>query len=414
MKKALLLSVVASTMIMAGGDIAPVEPVAEPAPAPVAETSGWDFGGKGVVYYQTDDLNGISSRGVTAAKSATLFSQGASAADAGIQLRATNKDMLAGIGAGVELSGLATLGLEDKVVSDVMQAAGSAAGSLNDQIHGGWVSQAYLTYGLADTSLKIGRQTLPKSLSPFAYSEDWNVMHNTFDAALVVNSSLPDTTLVGAWVRAFNKNGMHADMSTFAKPNGNRGIWMLTAQNKSISNLTLTGSYYYASKMLPGSKNFTILWGDAAYNAGAFSIAVQGGSIDDNANKPSAFGAKVSGSIMGVNAMAAYSKTKNGTVSNVGGATSALYTETASNQVGVRNDEAKYVIGANMGALGGTIIAAYAYTSNNTKTAKDNELNLVYTTTVADSVNLTAAYVYLNGDTFNKNNLIRVVGSYKF
>ena len=37
MKKTLLLSVVASTMIMAGGDIAPVEPVVE-APAVV---SGW-------------------------------------------------------------------------------------------------------------------------------------------------------------------------------------------------------------------------------------------------------------------------------------------------------------------------------------------------------------------------------------
>ncbi|MDQ1325057.1 MAG: hypothetical protein QG564_181, partial [Campylobacterota bacterium] len=34
MKKTLLLSVVASTMIMAGGDIAPVEPAVEtPAPA---------------------------------------------------------------------------------------------------------------------------------------------------------------------------------------------------------------------------------------------------------------------------------------------------------------------------------------------------------------------------------------------
>ena len=412
MKKALLLSVVASTMIMAGGDIAPVEPVVE-TPAPV-EASGWDFGGKGVVYYQTDDLNGISSRGVTAPKDTGLFSQGASAADAGIQLSATNKDWFAGIGAGVELSGLATLGLENNVVSDVLQAAGSAKGSLNDQIHGGWVSQAYLTYGLTNTSLKIGRQTLPKSLSPFAYSEDWNVFHNTFDSALLVNSSLPDTTLVGAWVRAFNKNGMHADMTTFNKPNGDRGIWMLTAQNKSISNLTLTGSVYYASKMLAGSNNLTILWGDAAYDAGSFGVAVQGGSINDNAKKPSAFGAKLSGSIMGLNAMVAYSKTSNGTMFNVGGSTSALYTETAANQVGVRNDEAKYLIGANMDALGGTIIGAYAYTSNNTKTAKDNEFNLVYTTTLADSVNLTAAYVYLNGDTFNKNNLVRLVASYKF
>ncbi len=52
MKKTLLLSVVASTMIMAGGDIAPVEPVVE---APVVEASGWNFQGQAVVYYQTRD-----------------------------------------------------------------------------------------------------------------------------------------------------------------------------------------------------------------------------------------------------------------------------------------------------------------------------------------------------------------------
>ena len=41
MKRIVILSVVASTMIMAGGDIAPVEPVVE-APAPVA-ASGYTF-----------------------------------------------------------------------------------------------------------------------------------------------------------------------------------------------------------------------------------------------------------------------------------------------------------------------------------------------------------------------------------
>ena len=59
MKKTLLLSVVASTMIMAGGSIAPVEPVVE-APV-VAEASGWDFSGQAVVYYQTSDKFGMGS-----------------------------------------------------------------------------------------------------------------------------------------------------------------------------------------------------------------------------------------------------------------------------------------------------------------------------------------------------------------
>ena len=401
MKKTLLLSVVASTMIMAGGDIAPVEPVVE-TPV-VAEASGWDFGGKGVVYYQTDDLL-VSGD----ASDDGLFSQGASAANAGIQLSATNKDLFSGIGAGVELSGLATLGLENDVVSNVMQTT-------NGSLHGGWISQSYLTMGAKDTSLKVGRQTLPKSLSPFAYSENWNVFHNTFDSALLVNSSLPNTTLVAAWVYEFNTNGMHADMAQFNKPNGDRGIWMLTAQNKSISNLTLTGSVYFGSNM-GATDDVVILWGDAAYDAGSFGVAIQGGNIDHGSSAPdtSAFGAKLTGSIMGLNAMAAYSTTSDGTLFNVGGSTTALYTETAANQVGVRNDEDKIVVGASMDALGGNIAGVYAYTDNNIADATDNEFNLVYSTTLTDSINLTAAYVYLDGDSFDTNNLVRVVGSYKF
>ena len=52
--------------------------------------------------------------------------------------------------------------------------------------------------------LKLVVNTLPKSLSPFAFSEGWNVFKNTFEAALVVNTDLPDTTLVYAYVTRSN------------------------------------------------------------------------------------------------------------------------------------------------------------------------------------------------------------------
>jgi len=234
MKKTLLLSVVASTMIMAGGTIAPVEPVVE-TPAPVAEASGWDFSGQAVVYYQTSDAFGNGD----------LFEQATSIADAGLKLGAVNKDLFGGIGAGVEVNGLTTLGLEHSVVSNVMEAFGS-------KIKGGWISQAYLTYAAGNTSFKVGRQELPKSLSPFAFSEGWNVFKNSFDAAVVVNTDLPSTTLVGAWVHAANSTAPFAredastDISQFGKLNENDGVYMLTAQNKAIDGLTLTGTYYLA------------------------------------------------------------------------------------------------------------------------------------------------------------------------
>ncbi|MDM5271478.1 hypothetical protein PGH07_04745 [Sulfurovum sp. zt1-1] len=407
MKKALLLSVVASSMILAGGDIAPVEPAVE---AP-AEVSSWEFSGTGVVYYQTTDTFGETS----------LFDQESSAADAGIQLRATNSDVVAGIGAGFEVSGLSTLNLENWLVSDVMQGTGWA-GDIDDVTDGGWISQAYLTYGFGNTSIKAGRQELPKGLSPFAFSEDWNVFKNTFDAVLVVNTDLPDTTLVGAWVAGGNFNSMFAgmnNMTDFNSLNGKDGVWMLTAQNKSIANLTLTGSFYYAADML--GDDASVLWGDAQYDAGNFGVGIQGGTMmsDAFADDMAAFGAKVSADFSGINAMAAYSTVNDGGMGmvNFGGMTSALYTDLLADQFFgfmLRYDADKFVVKAGMDALGGNISAAYGYTDS-AIAGKVNEFDLGYGVNVATGFDLNLAYAYVDiDDAPDAINVVRVIGTYNF
>ncbi|MFT7823823.1 MAG: hypothetical protein ABXS92_03590, partial [Sulfurimonas sp.] len=317
MKKTLLLSVVASTMIMAGGDIAP----AQEAAAPVA-VSGWDFSGQAVIYYHTNDKD-----------DADLFDQDSSRANAGLQLRATNANLFNGIGAGVEVSSVSTLGLQEDVVSGVMQTTAHDfdSAAMSDTGTGGWVSQAYLTGGFANTTVKLGRQELPKSLSPFAFSEGWNVFKNTFDAALVVNTDLPDTLLVGAWVAKANQNGLGADMNDFASINPDHsiscdetypesgdicgeddGVWMLTGQNKSIQNLTLTGTWYHANEYGgPSADNLNVLWGDAQYAVNGLALGLQGGTRmhDTFADDATAWGAKVSGNVNGVALTAAYSST---------------------------------------------------------------------------------------------------------
>ncbi len=416
MKKTLLLSIVASTMIMAGGDIAPVEP-AVVTPAPVVE-SNWKFSGQGVVYYQTDDAY-VSSRGVTSPQDDSLFSQGASAANAGLQLSATNADLIAGIGFGAELTGLGTLGLENDVVSDVMQTAGNPF-----PLNAAYFSELYLTYGIANTSLKVGRQELPKALSPFAYSEDWNVFSNTFDAALLVNTDLPDTVLVGAWVRSLNVNGMHAQMADFGKANSAEGVFMLTAQNKSIPDLTLTGSYYFGNEYA-AAENLNILWADAQYNAGFANIALQGGAVmcDALVDDTTAFGAMISGKFDIVNAHVAYAHVNDSDLGmfQVGGSTSALYTDTALDQVSpvgtaLRNNMDKFVIAANADVLGGNLTGAYAYTDGTAIDTTVNEFDLVYATHITSNLVGVLAYVYADVDNtpYEGVNLIRAVAKYNF
>ncbi|WP_309499332.1 hypothetical protein [Sulfurovum sp.] len=429
MKKLVLLSVVASTMIMAGGDIAPVEAVVVPVAA-----SAWDFSGQAVVYYQTigQDSN-------------DLFAQESSAADVGLQLKAVNNDVFAGIGAGFTVNGLSTLNLENSVVSGVMQLTGNpvAGNDIDDITDGGWIAEAYLTYGMGNTSIKAGRQTLPKSLSPFAYSEDWNVFENTFDAILLVNTDITNTTLVGAWIAGNNVNSMMmTNLTDFNSLNDDRGVYMLTAQNKSFENLTLTGSYYYGSEFITAD-DINILWGDAQYAASSFNVGVQGGTVMHDAMTDDivAFGAKVGTTLAGINVAAAYSNVNDGGVAasvnegglpfafgmfNIGGTTSALYTTTLVDQLFTSSlmtfDTDKYVINGNIDALGGNISALYAYTDMNSFNGSVNEFDLSYTTNLTDNFGIGATYAYINADINVEDvlvadedmNVVRVVARYKF
>ncbi len=423
MKKSLLLSVIASTMIMAGGDIALVEPKVEvEAPAP----SGWAFNGQGVFYYQTQTLD-LSYWG---SGDYNFFDQESSFANAGVQLTAVNSDLFAGLGVGVQLNGLGTLGLDKDAVAYPLQA-------VNGNLNGAYISQLYLTYNIGNTQLKVGRQELPKELSPFAFSEDWSVFKNTFEAFLVINTDIPDTTLAGAWVRGANENGysfwaldysdFSGDMGDFHKLNNNDGIWMLTAQNKSLQNLTLTGSWYYADTFMGG--DFNVFWLDAQYDAGLVNIGLQGGTVRHDAiDNTNAFGAKISANVVDdVKLCLAYSHVNDSTfgIFQIGGSSSALYTDMIAEEIfslsqavwrgyNFRNDNDKFVVGAHANIFNGKLSGKYGYTDfgNNDKT---NEFDFTYSTLINEQLDLSITYAYIDSDFFDDSiNSIRLVARYNF
>jgi hypothetical protein len=412
MKKTLLLSVVASTMIMAGGDIAPVEPVVE---TPVVETSDWDFSGQAVAYTQTVDQFGEGS----------LFDEESSYAAIGVQMTAVNKNIVGGIGAGLQVTGIhADLG-----DAEGFYGAGGNAGATS-----GGITQAYLTYGLGNTSLKAGRQELPKSLSPFAFSEGWQMFKNTFDAALVVNSDVPDTTLVyAAVVNANSSLGAYANEDAFNKINAEGDVvHMLTAQNKSIEGLTLTGSYYFAPDHLV-TEDLSVIWADAKFKVSSFSAALQGGTIvgaeDVGGKDTTAFGAKLGGNFGMFGASVAYSSVDEGTVgiSNFGGVKSPLYTQMVLNNVGqLHASDSDYLkLSANAKALGGKFIVNYGMAiekrdgAGNALASGEGEspyeVDFIYKTKVGNT-KLFAAYVMTDADIDGQdtNNFARVWARYSF
>jgi hypothetical protein len=416
MKKTLLLSVVASTIIMAGGDIAPVEPIV----VPVVET-GWKFDGNMVAYYQTVD-------------SATndLFSTASASSNFGIQLRAVNDDLFWGLGAGFEVTGMSSSSL---IADGAIQTAGfynngTVNGNTFNNI-GGALTQAYLTYSIdaIDTSLKAGRQTLPKSLSPFAFSEQWQPVQNTFDAALVVNSSIPDTTLVYAFVDKMNQST--GNLGSFATLNpaatgGSNGVHMVTAQNKSIEGLTLTGSFYYGQEMNKATNDTMIAWGDAKFTYDGYSIGLQGGSVmdDDFVNNTVAYGAKIGAKFnlfdTDFASCVAFSSVDNGDsgVFNVGGVKTPLYTQMVLNQTVIFKDVDYVMAKAGADVLGGHFGVAFGYAIEDRKTGNNSpfELDVTYSTQVTDNTKLFAAYVMADPDVtgVDATNAVRVWARYNF
>ena len=274
------------------------------------------------------------------------------------------------------------------------------------------------------------------ALSPFAYSEGWQVFKNTFDAALVVNSDVPDTTLLYAAVTNANSSeGPYLNSGSFNQIN-NPGdiVHMLTAQNKSVEGLTLTGTAYYAPEMFT-TEDALILWGDARFSISDYSIALQGGTImganDANLGEDTvAFGAKVGANFGMFGASVAFSSVDEGHVgiTNLGtGATSPLYTQMLINNVGhVNASDSDYLkASANVAAFGGKFVVNYGMAiekrdgSGNALTSgageSPYEVDVMYTQTLGNT-KLFAAYVLTDGDIDGQdsNNFVRVWARYSF
>jgi len=302
--------------------------------------------GQVVGYYQTAEAGGNTD----------LFDDATSAANVGLQLN-VNGDLGNGFGLGLQGTALGTLGVENMIVDHIMQ---SADGSLN----GAALTKAYITKKLGNTLVKAGRQELPKSLSPLAFSESWNVFKNTFDAVVAINSDIPDTTVVGAYV---SKSNTHGNLGSFGDLGGGgieSGAYMLTVANKSSKMVQPTLSYYSLND-IAGADSGSALWADVQVDANLpVKFAFQGGQIDpsNNLDKTTVYGAKVTGKASNVDLSLAYSSVDDGVVSvqNVGtGIKTPLYTQMVANQNFISSDADTVVLGASMPLASGKLIAKY-------------------------------------------------------
>ena len=242
--------------------------------------------GNAQVFYNTNDQQlgaGNIGTGLTATnKSGQLFNKDNSAADAGLNLNISAdlaKNSLVTVSAGAGYTVLSTLGLENNFVSNVWGDAhgatvgnGSSYGAKVENAN--WMNEAWVAVSLnalSKSTVKVGRMELD---TPLAFTEKWSIEKNTFEAAVLINQDIPDTTLVGAYVG--NGNGTEPFTGTYATPGstpattlnglklavggvvntngdfgtyGVDGAYAIGAINNSFKPLTVQAWYYDVSKL---------------------------------------------------------------------------------------------------------------------------------------------------------------------
>jgi hypothetical protein len=231
MKKSLLLSVVACGLIYAGGNIAPAAPVEEKVATP-STTKFW-----GSLGYRFEAVDNDTEDGE--------FGDAENNLNRATVVLGAEKEIGYGVGVGAEVAASFN---NDGEFEKLVDSEGNVKEREDAEL-----SQLYLTYKYGNTAIKAGRQALPKAVSPWAWSDTTlGRVDTAYDAVVVVNTDVEDTTLVGAWVRdkvTSKTEKINDDRATVIsdvdEPLGDKGVFMLGAINNSIEDVTLSFAGYY-------------------------------------------------------------------------------------------------------------------------------------------------------------------------
>ncbi|KIM09564.1 MAG: hypothetical protein KU29_02080 [Sulfurovum sp. FS06-10] len=374
------------------------------------------IGGDAKLYYGTTDAN-----------NADLFNKGANT----MGNAAVSLDYSRGIADGVTLNagltGVSTLGLEGSLVGDTWVNHGA---NLNDRV---WIDVANITATVGQTTAVIGRQALD---TPLAFTEKWSIANNTFDAAVLVNNDIQDTTLIGAWVGRGNGDttgkvvaasenigggmvkygALSADNSRDLRV-ANNGVYAVAAVTKLIPNTVAQVWYYNVQNQVDA------VWAQADVDATsgvtlglqyaniALKDAVKSGytrfTAGGIAKDSSAFAGKLGYAQDALNVYAAYSKVdKDGLVyigntatGGVHGGQSKLYTEAWWNYNFVGQADAQTIaLGAGYDLGAAKLGLQYTRVTNDSNTVNEMDEVTLTASTKVGPVDATLALINTTAD----------------
>ena len=411
------------------------------------------------LYYETTatDAAGSDLFARTAeSKAAANLKDGGASGQALISAGATGK-LNDCFGYGFEAMAVDTLGLENNLVSNVRMGADkrSKYNALDTQF---WAPQAYLTYHPCNigtnTTFKIGRQYLD---TPLAFTEKWNIAPNSFDAAVVMNQDIQNTTLIAAYVGKGNGEFVQVTRGNDFQEYVKEGAYAVGAITSLLDGAVPISIWGYDVVNVANA-----IWADAGYKTAIsgvkLNLGAQYGSIspDTDANSllgagaedSSGFGVKVGTSMalagMNVGLMAAYSSIdEKGTVAlantatlrntkagvlgyspTTGGKKTKLYTAAIygdGTHVAMPGSDAFKIKATTKLAGIGSLAIQYVNNTNDTHAALEmNEIDVILGTTLpgglaAKLIYMNRAYDKVNADAVhNDADHVRIILAKKF
>ena len=299
-----------------------------------------------------------------------LFDKTSGSGEVAFKLGMTGKQ--GNVGFGATMYDVSSMGLAATAVNGV-RTDGS-------DYNNPYLGEMYITAPVgAKTLLKFGKQELD---TPFAFTERWNVVPNTFNAAVAVNNSISNVTLIGAYV----------GQSSMAVSTTGTGI---SANSGTPTNLYLGDSTFAAAALYKNdglavnfwaysvSSTMSALWLDAAMNLGGVNVKAYANKIDPTANNQdstTAFALSAGAKVSGISVFGALSRVSEGQFSVGNTATNSKKTKLPT--MGVYTDgvyvarpgSKAYKLKAS-GKIGNTNIALQAVKNTNSAVALTDTLD---------------------------------------
>ena len=250
---------------------------------------------------------------------------------------------------------------------------GNTASFVSDMYGSGAVlSEAYIAYNIGKTTAMVGRMFLD---TPLVSGSGSRVIKEAFEGAAIINTDLPNTTLIAGYVQKFqSRTNRDGDVGEFTKTFStnssvnaelDNGGYTFAVINKSITGLTLTGAYAYAdvyaeAGAVDGGVNIGYVEalyegkvGEVGFTLGAqdyYNSFEDSTTADDSINL---YAFKAGLSFKGINGTVAYSQVSDDAVagdaliSGLGNGADLLYTDPVIAMNGYNRDTKSYLIDLN-------------------------------------------------------------------